>query len=92
MQQALTRELQEELGLIARSFWELAVLSEPEEVSQPLARYHIYVVDEWDGGEPSMLGHEHTELRWFSIAEACALPDLALSKYRDLFQRLGDGG
>lgn len=87
-QQALIREVQEEVGLLPRRFRELAVMVEPEGAILPVARYRIYVVDEWDGGEPTMLGHEHTELRWFTIAEACAQPDLALSCYRDLFRRI----
>jgi 8-oxo-dGTP pyrophosphatase MutT (NUDIX family) len=89
VQQALIRELREEVGLTVRSFRELAVLSDPEGAAHPIARYHIHVVDEWDDGEPTMQGHEHTELRWFRIDEACALRDLALPEYRDLFQRLG---
>jgi 8-oxo-dGTP diphosphatase len=89
VQQALIRELEEEVGLTPRSFRELAVLSDPEKMAEPVSRYYIHVVEDWEGGEPSMLGHEHTELRWFSIAEACAQPDLALPDYRTLFQRLG---
>jgi 8-oxo-dGTP diphosphatase len=52
------------------------------------ATYHFFIVTRWDGGEASMLGDEHTELRWFSIEEACGLQNLALAGYRDLFRRL----
>ncbi len=34
-----------------------------------------------------MTNHEHTELAWFSIEQACALPDLALVEYVDVFRR-----
>jgi hypothetical protein len=35
-----------------------------------------------------MRGDEHSELRWFSIAEAYQLGDLALPQYRDIFRAI----
>jgi 8-oxo-dGTP diphosphatase len=47
----------------------------------------MYIVTAWDGGEPILVGDEHTELRWLSAEQADVLPDLALQEYRPL---LGD--
>jgi hypothetical protein len=33
-----------------------------------------------------MTDNEHTELSWFTIEDACALPDLALAEYVDVFR------
>jgi hypothetical protein len=51
------------------------------------ATYHMYAVTAWDGGEPSLVGDEHTELRWLTSAGASDLPNLALAEYRPLFNR-----
>ena len=40
------------------------------------------------GGQPNIIDDEHTELRWFTLEEAKALPDLALEDYRSLFDSL----
>ena len=37
-----------------------------------------------------MIGDEHTELSWFTLETAVALPDLALEEYRALFRKLAD--
>jgi len=56
------------------------------------ARYHVFVVTSWGGGEPRLLGAEHSELRWVNLAHALALP-LAHPGYGNLFRAvLGRGG
>jgi hypothetical protein len=35
-----------------------------------------------------MVGDEHSEIRWFSIDAACALPDLALPEYAAILHKL----
>jgi hypothetical protein len=35
-----------------------------------------------------MTNDEHTELRWFTLDEACALADLALDEYRSVFRQI----
>lgn len=52
------------------------------------ATFHFFTVIEWTGGEPEMLGNEHTHIGWFTIEEACSLETLALVEYRDLFRNL----
>jgi 8-oxo-dGTP diphosphatase len=88
LEETLAREMREEIGVTPRALAKVDVLLDTFEAGDKPASYHIYVVDAWDGGEPSLVNHEHTELRWFSIADACAQPDLALSSYRKLFQKL----
>jgi hypothetical protein len=47
----------------------------------------MYAVTGWHG-EPEILDQEHSELRWFALSAATALPDLALEAYRSLFDGL----
>jgi 8-oxo-dGTP diphosphatase len=50
--EALVRELEEEVGVTARVFDEIAVLQEPQPIEHGEAKYYIFIVTEWDGGEP----------------------------------------
>ena len=81
--EALARELEEEVGVRpvaprAVATWTFA----------SGAVFSVFRVDAWTGGEPRLLGDEHTALGWFTPAEACALPDLAAPEYRDLIAEL----
>jgi 8-oxo-dGTP pyrophosphatase MutT (NUDIX family) len=88
VEQALIREAKEEVGLTPRRFAAAGSMVKPEPGSNDEEAYHFFIVFEWSGGEPVMLGDEHTELRWFTIEEACELEALALADYRDLFRNL----
>ena len=44
---------------------------------------------QWQGGPPAIRNHEHSDLRWFTVEEACALPNLAIPDYPALFRGLG---
>jgi 8-oxo-dGTP diphosphatase len=81
----LGREIQEELGVTASAYEEVAVLDEPRPAEHGEARYHVFVVTAWTGGEPRLTGAEHSELRWVSLDEALALP-LAHPDYGALFR------
>ena len=81
----LVRELEEELGVKARAFEEIAVLGEPQPVEYGEAKYHVFLVTAWDGGEPRLLGAEHSELRWMKLDEALAVP-LAHPEYGGLLR------
>ncbi|WP_411506538.1 NUDIX domain-containing protein [Brucella anthropi] len=80
---ALEREIHEELGLTLRAFSFLATI----EIANTAASFHLYTVTAWDG-HPIIRDREHTELRWFTPQEACALEDLALEDYRPFFRKL----
>jgi len=82
--QTLMRELEEEIGVTARAFRAIAVLPEPDPAENGEARYHIFIVTAWDGGEPRLRGAEHSELRWLRLEDALTLP-LAHPGYGELF-------
>jgi 8-oxo-dGTP diphosphatase len=84
--QTLVREVEEELGVRAIVFEEIAVLDEPRRGAHGDAAYHVFVVTAWEGGEPRILGSEHSELGWFSLNQAVALP-LAHPGYGQTFPR-----
>jgi 8-oxo-dGTP diphosphatase len=86
--EALVREAQEEVGATPTMFTFLGTIADPNTPRTDPASYHMYAVTAWSGGEPVLLGDEHTELRWFMPAAASDLPDLALDEYRLLFQEL----
>ncbi|WP_454849663.1 NUDIX hydrolase [Rhizobium binxianense] len=83
---ALIREAQEEIGLTPVRFGRIAEFSEPRASDE--SRYHVYAVTEWDGGEPTLLGDEHTAMQWIAIAEAVTLEDIAHRQYSRVFREL----
>jgi 8-oxo-dGTP diphosphatase len=86
--EALVREVREEIGVVPTSFSFLFSMIDPNASKDNPATYHLYSVSAWTGGEPALLGDEHTELRWFSATAAIVLPDLALEEYRTLLRKL----
>ncbi len=45
------------------------------------ARHHVYAVIAWQGGEPSNICDEHTELKWFGVSEMRGLTNLVDPDY-----------
>jgi 8-oxo-dGTP diphosphatase len=80
---ALRRELREEIGVSPTSF---RVLGQHQLTTHSEIR--IYRVDAWEGGEPRLNNDEHVSLAWFAIAEACNLADLASHDLVAAFRRL----
>lgn len=87
LKDALVRELAEELGVRPLVFHAITTLDAASEAGAP-ASFHIFRIDAFLG-EPRLANDEHTELRWFSSDEACALRNLASPLYLDIFRRLG---
>lgn len=82
LEQALIREVEEEIGVTPGQFAKLTSLrAEGIEL-------HIYRVDAWSGGSPFIRNDEHAELRWFTVEAACSLPNLASDEYVRVFQEL----
>jgi 8-oxo-dGTP diphosphatase len=81
----LVRELEEEIGVTPRAFDEIAVLAEAQPVEHGEAKYYMFMVTAWDGGEPRLRGTEHSDLRWLTLDQALALP-LAHPGYGELFR------
>ena len=76
---ALGREMEEEAGVTPTAYRELGSFA-----IQEGSLLKLYLVTEWDGGEPQLLGGEHSELRWFRPEEAAALPDLVAAELRKI--------
>ena len=86
LEEALVRELEEEVGITAQSFKYYEHIERSEQPTSTLS-FHMFVVSEW-AGVLKKLGDEHTELRWVSFQDAMSLPDLALPEYKALFNAL----
>jgi len=83
---AIVRECQEEVGLTPLVLEHVATLYEDSDLKLK-APFHVYAVRHWQGGTPSLLGTEHSELGWFSRGEVAEI-DLALSGYRRLINQM----
>ena len=85
-QQALIRELEEELGitaeLTANEPWAIACVDDVE--------FRIFVIDRWRGEPRNLALHEHDEVRWISVHELGGL-ELAHPSYLDLLTRAAAG-
>jgi len=88
LNEALVRELREEVGVTPTDYKPLGTIRDPNVGAADPVTYYLYKVTAWDGGEPTLVGDEHTELAWFARETAAALPDLALDEYRSLFDQL----
>ena len=87
LEAALVRELHEEIGVVPQRFDRLGSVVDPNEIERGGATYHLFEVSSWAGGSPEIRNHEHTHLAWFTLAEALALPDLALEEYLPFFEQ-----
>jgi 8-oxo-dGTP diphosphatase len=80
LEQALIRELGEEIGVTPTVFRQIAMIDFTEEAGEAV-HFHLFRISSFLG-EPRLANEEHTALRWFSFDEATALPDLASPRYR----------
>jgi mutator protein MutT len=86
LDQALIREVLEEIGVRPKSFQLLATFHERNPHSYGNALHHVYGVTNWEGGTPVNKSNEHTEIRWFGAKELSALSNLADCSYLWLAQ------
>ena len=63
-EQALARELAEELGVVPMEYWEHSRSLNGEELL--VIRY---CVTRWTGSPSNLQGHEHSEIAWVCLAE-----------------------
>ncbi|SHG96587.1 ADP-ribose pyrophosphatase YjhB, NUDIX family [Kaistia soli DSM 19436] len=85
LEDALVRELREEIGVAPLEWEDLCSLPDMGPEAQGPSTYHMFAVRAWTGGQPRIANHEHSALRWFTVAEASALADLAMDEYRSMF-------
>lgn len=82
-EEALVRELNEELGIHATRFSVLEIFDNPHVPDGPFV---VFVVDDWEGVPQNNAPHEHTEIRWFSSGQFAGI-SLAHPAYAALFRR-----
>jgi 8-oxo-dGTP diphosphatase len=81
LEEALIREVREETGVTPTRLWLIATVRERQPETYGDALHHIYAVTAWQGGEPSNICDEHTELKWFSIGEVRDLANIVDPDY-----------
>jgi 8-oxo-dGTP diphosphatase len=81
LEDALVREVREEVGVTPIEFRLIAIVNERQPEIYGEARHHIYAVTSWQGGDPANVCDEHTELRWFSITEMASLTNIVDCDY-----------
>src|SRR5215831_9718169 len=93
-EQALVRELREELGVTPREWREWAVLRAPAmgdaDAGARMLRLHVFLVTQWEGEPRNLLSNEHDEVAWFTLDDAANLT-LAHAEYPRLFREAVEG-
>ena len=78
---ALVREVQEEVGVTPTQFRLIATVRERQPEIYGDALHHVYAVTSWQGGDPANICDEHTELKWFSVSEMRLLTNIVDGDY-----------
>jgi 8-oxo-dGTP diphosphatase len=81
LDEALIREVREEVGVTPTWFKLIATVKERQPELYGDALHHVYAVTKWQGGDPANVCDEHTELRWFSISEMRLLTNIVDADY-----------
>ena len=87
LEEALRRELSEELGIVVTQGRFLLTAEEPNAEKYGEIRYHIYLVTEWSGEPENLQPKEHEIVRWFDFDEALKLP-FAHSLYAETIKQI----
>ncbi|WP_159874094.1 NUDIX domain-containing protein [Novosphingobium sp. 9U] len=61
--EALARELNEELGITPTAIASLGSYESPGAGGSSILRRHMFALAEWNGGEPTNVSGEHTDVR-----------------------------
>jgi 8-oxo-dGTP diphosphatase len=87
VEQALVRELREELGVTATKWRIFAVLHEPAmgDEGADMLRFHLFLVTEWSGDPANRQPDEHEMIAWFTLDDVTQLT-LAYAGYPALFR------
>jgi 8-oxo-dGTP pyrophosphatase MutT (NUDIX family) len=76
LEEALIREVQEEVGVTPTQFRLIATVRERQPDIYGDALHHVYAVTGWQGGEPANVCDEHTELKWFGVNDMLLLTNI----------------
>src|SRR5262245_49502128 len=76
-EQAMIREVGEEIGVVPIVFRELASVAEPRPDLYGECIATLYAVTSWTGGEPRNLTNEHARIAWFSEEQLAELNSIA---------------
>lgn len=87
VEQALVRELREELGVSSVEWRQLAVLHAPAMAGESgdTLRVYVFLVTAWRGEPRNVLPDEHDEVAWLTLDDAIKLT-LAHADYPALFR------
>ncbi|MEM6617487.1 MAG: NUDIX domain-containing protein [Pseudomonadota bacterium] len=85
-EQTLKRELGEELAINPLCMIYFYTIEDIHVSVEEPPTYLFFRVENWEGGEPTINNHEHSDLEWFSFRQACDLSNLALPEYRALLK------
>ncbi|EJC66917.1 ADP-ribose pyrophosphatase [Rhizobium leguminosarum bv. viciae WSM1455] len=83
---AMCRELMEEIGVMPE-LWQFAGRLVSEDPPEASVTFYVYHVDKWRG-RPRLIGDEHTELRWFSLAAMEGEAELAPPQLGEMLANL----
>jgi 8-oxo-dGTP diphosphatase len=86
LEAALIREVQEEIGVTPTAFELIATVREREPERYGDMLHHIYTVTRWTGGAPTNICDEHSELKWFDVAEISGLTNIVDCDYPRIAQ------
>jgi 8-oxo-dGTP pyrophosphatase MutT (NUDIX family) len=95
VEEALVREVGEELGVTPTRFARLGSFVEAGEDGSAKAVHHVFAVIAWSGGAPRNMSDEHVEIRWFATGEVAQLMNKTPFDFPALFalaEQLWEGG
>lgn len=90
LEEALAREISEEVGVVPTEFDWLASVEERRLELYGASLHHVFKVRRWSGGAPYNACDEHTQIRWFDIDDLAALPNLVDCDYPRLAKLAAD--
>lgn len=85
-EQALVRELREEIGVTPTAWASLGEFREPLPDGTESIVLHLHAVSSWNGTPRNMSPEEHSEVSWFAVEDACRL-ELAHPSYPEVLRR-----
>lgn len=89
VEDALIREIVEELGVRPTRFNLLASLTEQSDSGRKWV-HHVYSITGWQGGVPHNACDEHSKVCWFTIGEVRRLSNKTPFDFDELYARAND--